>query len=84
MVTHASVPGPPQVTLTSQSTDSIIFALRPEDNPTSPILGFIVHYKGQYGFWEEEEKIGLDIDQFTLDDLECGCGYQYYAVAYNS
>ena len=87
MVTHELVvngpPEPPMVILTSQTTDSITFKLRPEETDITPIHGFIVHYKPEFGDWEKEE-IGFNTDEYTLNHLWCGQGYQLYVIAYNS
>ena len=88
MVTHELIvngpPEPPMVVLTSQTTDSITFKLRPQEEEThaTPIHGYVVHYKPEFSDWKKEE-IGFNTDEFTLNHLWCGQGYQLYVIAYN-
>merc|ERR1719318_1680275 len=87
LVTHELIgnepPEPPRVILTSQTTDSITFKLRPDETETTPIHGFIVHYKPEFGYWEKEE-IGFNTDEYTLNHLWCEQHYKLYVIAYNS
>ena len=86
MVTHELIvngpPEPPMVILTSQTTDSITFKLRPNEDDVTPIHGYVVHYKPEFSDWKKEE-IGFNVDEYTLHHLWCGQGYQLYVIAYN-
>ena len=86
MVTHELIvngpPEPPMVILTSQTTDSITFKLRPNEEDATPIHGYVVHYKPEFSDWKKEE-IGFNVDEYTLHHLWCGQGYQLYVIAYN-
>ena len=87
MVTHELIvngpPEPPMVILNSQTTDTITFKLKSMEDESTPIHGYIVHYKPEFGDWEKQE-IGFGTEEFTLNQLWCGQRYQLYVIAYNS
>lgn len=52
------------------------------DDGGAPIRGYILHYKRDYGEWEEV-KLSQKVDSFLLSKLWCGTPYQMYLTAYN-
>ena len=88
MITHELIvngpPAPPEVMLTSQTTNSVTLKLKQKDiNDRTPIHGYSLHYKPEFGDWDVAQ-IPFGSDEFTLDDLLCGQRYHLYVTAYNS
>ena len=85
MITHELLvngpPAPPSVLLTSQTTNSVILKLK-QKNDKTPIHGFMLHYKPEFGDWDVAQ-IPYGRDEFTLDELLCGQRYNLYVTAYN-
>jgi len=73
-------PKPPVVIVTSKTTKSISFKLKPVKDDLTPITGFVVHYKPEHGHGNTEA-IGVNTEEYTLDHLLCGQQYQLYVVA---
>ena len=76
-------PKPPVVIVTSKTTKSISFKLKPVKDDLTPITGFIVHYKPEHGDWKTED-IDVNTEEYTLHHLLCGQQYQLYVVASSS
>ena len=81
------VNGPPEgpnVSISSQTTDSVTLKLRPK-NPKdkTPVHGYTLHYKAEFGDWSSEQ-IPFGSEEYTLDSLLCGKEYSLYVTAYNS
>ena len=74
-------PYPPQLSLTGTTTNSIIIKLKPQKEET-PIHGYTVHYKQEYGEWETSN-IANNVRDYTIENLGCGTRYQLYVKAYN-
>ena len=53
-----------------------------QKNEGTPIHGFMLHYKPEFGDWDVAQ-IPYGADEFTLDDLLCGQRYHLYVTAYN-
>ena len=85
MITHELLvngpPAPPSVLLTSQTTNSVTLKLK-QKNDKTPIHGFRLHYKPEFGDWDYAQ-IPYGADEFTLDELLCGQRYNLYVTAYN-
>jgi hypothetical protein len=45
-------PYPPQLSLTSTTTNSITIKLKPRKEDDTPIHGYSIHYKQEFGEWE--------------------------------
>ncbi|XP_064216083.1 Down syndrome cell adhesion molecule isoform X20 [Tribolium castaneum] len=86
-VTHQLIvnapPHAPQIALTSTTTNSLTFKLKPHESDVEPIHGYTIHYKPEFGDWETVQ-IGPTVEKYTLEKLLCGTRYQVYAKAYNS
>lgn len=75
-------PNAPELQATSASSNSINLQWKNKDDGGTPIRGYIMHYKREFGEWEEI-KISHKINHFHLVDLWCGTDYQIYLTAYN-
>ncbi|XP_049823713.1 Down syndrome cell adhesion molecule-like protein Dscam2 isoform X9 [Aethina tumida] len=86
-VTHQLIvnapPHAPQVTLTSTTTNSLTIKLKPHEDDVEPIHGYTVHYKPEFGEWENVQ-VAPNVEKYTLEKLVCGTRYQVYVTAYNS
>ena len=88
MVVHELIvngpPEPPNVTISSQTTDSITLKLRPKNlKDKTPVHGYTLNYKAEFGDWSSEP-IPFGSEEFTLDSLLCGKEYSIYVEAYNT
>ena len=89
MITHELVvngpPAPPDIMLTSQTTNSVTLKVKPKNihGDRAPIHGYKLHYKPEFGDWDESQ-IPFGNDEFTLTDLLCGQRYNLYVTAYNA
>lgn len=85
-VTHQLIvnapPHAPQVTLTSTTTNSLTIKLKPHEDDVEPIHGYTVHYKPEFGEWENVQ-VAPNVEKYTLEKLVCGTRYQVYVTAYN-
>ena len=75
-------PYPPHLSLTTTTTTSITIKLKPRKEDETPIHGYTVHYKPEFGEWETAN-IGNSIQDYTIENLNCGTRYQLYVKAYN-
>ena len=53
------------------------------DDLTTPVNGFILHYKQESGDWQEMRLPGDSKASHTHEWLKCGTRYQYYLTAFN-
>jgi hypothetical protein len=88
MVVHELIvngpPEAPNVTLSSQTTDTVTLKLRPKDlEDKTPVHGYNLHYKPEFGDWSSEP-IPYGSEDYNLDSLLCGKEYSLYVTAYNS
>ncbi|XP_076048641.1 Down syndrome cell adhesion molecule 4 isoform X2 [Oratosquilla oratoria] len=74
-------PRPPTLYVQGSSRDSITlrWSLDAQD---SPVRGYIINYKREYGDWEEVQ-LNTVKTSHTLSGLVCGSKYQLYVTAYN-
>ncbi|XP_065563443.1 cell adhesion molecule Dscam1-like isoform X11 [Artemia franciscana] len=82
LTVHAP-PSPPAVSLTSSTTSSISIKLKPKKEETAPIYSYIVHYKPEFGEWEQIQIANSQLE-YTVEGLQCGQKYQLYASAQNT
>ncbi len=97
MVTHSVMvngpPDPPEVKITSQTTDSVTVKLEQKDmskkvdgasesKHKTPVHGYTLHYKPEFGDWNTA-KVPFGSEEFTMDGLLCGQRYHLYVTAYN-
>uniref|UniRef100_T1J836 Down syndrome cell adhesion molecule-like protein Dscam2 n=1 Tax=Strigamia maritima TaxID=126957 RepID=T1J836_STRMM len=75
-------PAPPYLTVSEVSSDAIVLKWVPDKAEGMLILGFTIHFKREYGEWEEIF-VGADHLTYTLFNLECGTRYQMYVTARN-
>lgn len=75
-------PNAPLLHATSATSNSINLQWKNGDDGGAPIRGYILHYKREFGEWEEA-KVSHKINSFLLSDLWCGTDYQIYLTAYN-
>ena len=75
-------PYPPHLSLVSTTTTSITIKVKPRKEEETPIHGYTVHYKPEFGDWETTQ-MGNSIQDFTIENLWCGTRYQLYVRAYN-
>ena len=88
MVVHELIvngpPEPPNVSISSQTTDSVTLKLRPKNiEDKTPVHGYNLHFKAEFGDWNSEI-IPFGTEEFILDGLLCGKEYSLYVTAYNS
>ncbi|XP_066145690.1 cell adhesion molecule Dscam1 isoform X36 [Euwallacea fornicatus] len=85
-VTHQLIvsapPRAPHITLMSTTTNSLTIRIKPHDSDGGQIHGYTIHYKPEFGEWEDVQ-VGAATDQYTLEKLLCGTRYQLYVTAYN-
>ncbi|XP_028982374.1 Down syndrome cell adhesion molecule-like protein Dscam2 [Diachasma alloeum] len=85
-VTHQLIvqapPHSPQITFTSTTTNSLTMKLRPHPNDNTPIHGYTIHYKPEFGEWDTVQ-ISSTVQKYSLENLFCGSRYQIYVTAYN-
>uniref|UniRef100_T1JES3 Down syndrome cell adhesion molecule-like protein Dscam2 n=1 Tax=Strigamia maritima TaxID=126957 RepID=T1JES3_STRMM len=77
-----SAPGVPFVEISLVTTSSIDVQWKVDRNGGSPIQGYKLYYKRDYGDWEIIDLDGA-MNSYHLDGLDCGTKYQLYMVAYN-
>ncbi|KAG8225092.1 hypothetical protein J437_LFUL000071, partial [Ladona fulva] len=78
------VPSPPRLSLRKAESDSLTIQWRIGDSGGSPIKGFILNYKREFGEWLEKLEIEADSRSFTIKDLQCGSSYLIRVAAKNS
>ncbi|GAB6026606.1 Down syndrome cell adhesion molecule-like protein 1 [Chamberlinius hualienensis] len=74
-------PSPPQITISTATSDMINIKWRAEAGEM-PLRGFIVHFKRDFGEWEELN-VPKDQNDFVLEGLDCGTRYHVYVSAKN-
>ncbi len=90
----AAPPHPPQVSLVSTTTTSITIKLKGRkeeassaassaNHADSPVHGYSVHYKQEFGEWETVQ-VPKSALEYTVENLWCGTRYQLYVKAYNA
>uniref|UniRef100_T1IUI6 Down syndrome cell adhesion molecule-like protein Dscam2 n=1 Tax=Strigamia maritima TaxID=126957 RepID=T1IUI6_STRMM len=72
----------PALFLSATSLTSIQVKWRSSDDGGSLIRSYNLHYKRNYGEWEEV-KVDAGTDTYTLENLWCGTRYQIYLVSSN-
>lgn len=75
-------PASPLLHATSTTTNSINVQWKNGDDGGAPIRGYIIHFKREYGEWEEI-KLSHKSNHYALSQLLCGTDYQMYLTAYN-
>ncbi|XP_043471452.1 Down syndrome cell adhesion molecule-like protein Dscam2 isoform X5 [Leptopilina heterotoma] len=75
-------PAAPLLHATSSTSNSINVQWKNGDDGGAPIRGYILHYKREFGEWEEV-RVSHKINSHLLSQLWCGTDYQIYLTAYN-
>ncbi|XP_058789231.1 cell adhesion molecule Dscam2-like isoform X3 [Phymastichus coffea] len=75
-------PAAPLLHATSATSNSINVQWKNGDDGGAPIRGYILHFKREYGEWEEI-KLSHKSSSHQLSQLWCGTDYQVYLTAYN-
>ncbi|XP_071455064.1 cell adhesion molecule Dscam1, partial [Hetaerina americana] len=75
-------PEPPVLSVFASYADSLHLQWSTKNNGGSPILGYVINYKRDYGDWEELQ-IESSVASHILRGLWCGTHYQLYVTAYN-
>ncbi|KAG8222804.1 hypothetical protein J437_LFUL005010, partial [Ladona fulva] len=75
-------PEPPVLSVFASYADSLHLQWTTKNNGGSPILGYVINYKRDYGDWEELQ-IESSVASHILRGLWCGTHYQLYVTAYN-
>ena len=58
-------PDPPEVSITSQTMDTVTVKLRPRDpEDRTPVHGYTLHYKPEFGDWNEAQ-IPFGSEEYT-------------------
>uniref|UniRef100_T1JAD1 Down syndrome cell adhesion molecule-like protein Dscam2 n=1 Tax=Strigamia maritima TaxID=126957 RepID=T1JAD1_STRMM len=76
-------PVPPHLVVSSTTSNSVTVYWKPDANGGSPITGFALTLKREYGEWEETQ-LEADCRSHVIDNLWCGSRYQLYISAANS
>ncbi|XP_012280177.1 Down syndrome cell adhesion molecule-like protein Dscam2 [Orussus abietinus] len=85
-ITHRLIvqvpPAAPILHATGSTSNSIKVQWKNSDDGGAHIKGYILHYKREFGEWEEV-KVSHRFNSFLLSKLWCGTDYQIYLTAYN-
>ncbi|GLH10491.1 Protein sidekick [Gryllus bimaculatus] len=75
-------PSQPVLTIPATTMRTISLQWKVVDNGGSPITGYTLNYKREFGEWQE---LSIDPDRktYTLDGVKCGSVYQLYITAIN-
>ncbi|XP_064480161.1 cell adhesion molecule Dscam2-like [Ornithodoros turicata] len=76
-------PSAPQLIVASKSTSTLELEWKLTDEVETPITGFIVHYKSEYGEWQETQ-VNSKLTKHLLTSLICGTRYQVRVTAFNA
>ncbi|XP_071450798.1 cell adhesion molecule Dscam2-like [Hetaerina americana] len=68
-------PSPPRLTLRKADAETIRIQWRLGDSGGSPVTGFILNYKREFGEWEEKVELEPDTREYTIKGLKCGSTY---------
>ncbi|CAN7984994.1 unnamed protein product, partial [Ixodes hexagonus] len=81
--TFESDPPPaPSLSVFTTSSSSVQLQWDPKTKDSTPILGYYVYIKEQFGTWEEHQ-ISAHQTTHTFQNLLCGTGYLFYVASYN-
>ncbi|CAN8004190.1 unnamed protein product, partial [Ixodes pacificus] len=81
--TFESDPPPaPSLSVFTTSSSSVQLQWNPKTKESTPILGYYIYIKEQFGTWEEHQ-ISAHQTSHTFQDLQCGSSYQFYVASYN-
>ncbi|KAG0432665.1 hypothetical protein HPB47_020606, partial [Ixodes persulcatus] len=81
--TFESDPPPaPSLSVFTTSSSSVQLQWNPNTKESTPILGYYIYIKEQFGTWEEHQ-ISAHQTSHTFQDLQCGSSYQFYVASYN-
>ncbi|XP_069681715.1 cell adhesion molecule Dscam1-like isoform X3 [Periplaneta americana] len=82
-VTVQVSPGPPHISIPATTTRTLSLQWRLPDNGGSPVIGYTLSYKREFGEWQE---VPIDPDRktYTLEGVKCGSAYQLFLTAVNS
>ncbi|XP_077560091.1 cell adhesion molecule Dscam1-like isoform X2 [Haemaphysalis longicornis] len=76
-------PPAPQLAITSKSSSTIELEWKFAEASEAPITGYVVHYKSEYGEWQEAQ-VNSKLSKHLLTNLICGNHYQITITAFNS
>ncbi|KAL3204029.1 hypothetical protein MRX96_011858 [Rhipicephalus microplus] len=73
----------PQLFVTSKSSSTLELEWKFTEATETPITGYVVHYKSEYGEWQETQ-VNSKLNKHLLTNLVCGHHYQITVTAFNS
>ncbi|KAH7953305.1 hypothetical protein HPB49_007010 [Dermacentor silvarum] len=76
-------PPAPQLFVTSKSSSTLELEWKFAEASETPITGYVVHYKSEYGEWQETQ-VNSKLSKHLLTNLICGNHYQITITAFNS
>ncbi|XP_075732227.1 cell adhesion molecule Dscam1-like isoform X2 [Rhipicephalus microplus] len=76
-------PPAPQLFVTSKSSSTLELQWKFTEATETPITGYVVHYKSEYGEWQETQ-VNSKLNKHLLTNLVCGHHYQITVTAFNS
>ncbi|XP_047000635.1 Down syndrome cell adhesion molecule-like protein Dscam2 [Schistocerca americana] len=76
-------PSPPVLSVPASTSRSLSLQWKLFDDGGSPITGYTLNYKRDFGEWQE---VSIDPDRktYNLEGVKCGSNYQLYLTASNS
>ncbi|CAN7984984.1 unnamed protein product, partial [Ixodes hexagonus] len=75
-------PQPPVVHIVSTSSTAVTVSWDVAKKDAQPITGFVLYWKSESSEWSERGVEGATTTH-TLEELNCGTRYHFYAVAFN-
>ncbi|CAN7984992.1 unnamed protein product, partial [Ixodes hexagonus] len=76
-------PSAPQLMITSKSASTLELEWKFSEVTETPITGYVVHYKSEYGEWQETQ-VNSKLHKYLLTNLICGNRYQVTITAFNA
>ncbi|CAN8027485.1 unnamed protein product [Ixodes persulcatus] len=76
-------PSAPQLMITSKSSSTLELEWKFPEVTETPITGYVVHYKSEYGEWQETQ-VNSKLHKHLLTNLICGNRYQVTITAFNA
>lgn len=70
------------MTVTGATSNSVSIQWRVEDVGGSPLRGFTLTYRKEFGDWEELQ-LDRRINSHLLENLQCGTRYQFTVITFN-
>ncbi|GLG93649.1 Down syndrome cell adhesion molecule-like protein Dscam2 [Gryllus bimaculatus] len=76
-------PSAPLLHATGSTSTSLNVQWKLGEDGGAPITGFVLHYKREFGEWEEV-KVNRKQSSYIINNLWCGTSYQLYVTAHNA